>query len=583
MLLKETKNWIKEERSRGVLFLVQRIDELTYPYTIDSYRAPTTNAPFLARECLSVLDDYEEHDVNPAHVERIWEELEARMSGNFVAKSIMRVPWEEYNKVDKNDFDAIKGMLRVISTELQPIKYLQCCFDFAKETAPNELERMDFLAREIVTTAVNCGIDVAYLSKLVGDYFFGAKAREDDEALEDFFQEIIPKRRKYSVHLTVKTDDNLVKKEISDLFSVQVSADEPPAISGCGETLELGEGEVFITIQKIEVPDPFNALSVAKKTVARLQDMYGLFYHKGSYKIGRHALILQDGDEVEVFKLRADVNSMEFIRDNRKGLAGRKLEGLIKKVNLPVGSDREKFFRVVDFHGMSLGSEIPENQLINLWTSLETIAPSQKAKSIVGSVVDGIVPFIGLQYLSRIFGNLTRDLKRWDDAKLKSALRSGDISKDLTLTEQVFSLTVLPEHDETCSKLLAHMDEFPLLRKRIFELNKKCQSGEKLVSWVEKHQRNVEQQIYRIYRARNSIVHSASDSRSIGNLIVSAHDYFDQTFALSSEMCSRPYGFSNYSESFSFCRLAYKKYKADISKIEEISEVDVSTVIWGYD
>lgn len=523
MLLKKTSDWLKEPENSGILYLIQRLDELTYPYNLDSYRAPTANVPFLIRECLGVVADHEEHDVNPAHIERIWSELESRMSGNFIASRIMRVPWEEYQKTDLKNLEAVRKTLQILSAQMAPIRYLKECFWHAKRIDPNKLEEADFIAKEIATTVINCGVETAHISKSIEEIFFDDRVVSTPESVDELFARITPTPEKYEVCLTVRTDARKIKDNITNIFSFSFSDQAPEG----GDGLDLREGEVYVTVKEITAPDPFSALSFAKRTIARLHDLYGLFYHKGSYSIGQEALVTHLTPERTSLKVRSNTNNMEFIRDNRRGYADRKLEGLIKKVKLPGGRDAEKFFRVVDFHGMSLGSQIHENQLINLWTSLETIAPSQKGKSIIGSVVDGIVPFIGLQYFDRIFTSLTRDLKRWDDSRLKAVLAASGIDRNLSASEKVFCLTVLPEHDAVCTELLSHMDDFPLLRNRIFAINKKSKTGKKLSSWLESHQTRVEQQTFRIYRARNSIVHSASNTTTIGNLIVSSHDYFD--------------------------------------------------------
>ena len=580
MLLKRTKSWLQAPEKAGILYFIQRLDELTYPYTLDSYRAPTTNVPFLIRECIKTLSDHDEHDVNPAHIDRIMDELEVRMSGNIVAHSLLMVPWKEYIKVDRKNLPALRSVLSVLAAELQPIKYLKRCFVIAEEASPKDFQKYDLIAQEISTTAINCGIDSRWISNLLEQTFFSESSQDDESALDVFFKSIVPKRNEYSAFLTLRTDAIKIKKSIREIFDIDFSYRAPNEISEIDEDLDVGQGEVYVTISKIVAPDPMTALAFAKRNISRMHDLYGLFYHKGSYEVGRNALVKETDESGRCFKLRADINRMEFIRDNRRGFADRKLEGMINKCILPRGKDAQKFFRVVDFHGMSLGSSDPENQLINLWTSLETIAPSRKGKSIIGSVISGVMPFIGLKYFDNIFSTLAKDLKRWNDNAVKSSLASLSLPANLTLSEKVFCLVVLKDYEGECSKLLGQMDDFPLLRSRIFTLSGKAKTGEKLGSWLDAHQIKVEQQIYRIYRSRNSIVHSASDAASIEHLIVSAHDYFDQVFALSSELCSQPFGFNNYADCFSFADFAYQNYKANLSSIEGVMQSNLRSVFW---
>ena len=47
----------------------------------------------------------------------------------------------------------------------------------------------------------------------------------------------------------------------------------------------------------------------------------------------------------------------------------------------------ERFNRVVDLHGISLINDIPENQLLNIWISLETITPTHVGNTKINEIV----------------------------------------------------------------------------------------------------------------------------------------------------------------------------------------------------
>ncbi|WP_458792182.1 hypothetical protein [Yoonia sp. MH D7] len=141
---------------------------------------------------------------------------------------------------------------------------------------------------------------------------------------------------------------------------------------------------------------------------------------------------------------------------------------MIKKVNFPRGEDREKFFRAISFHGKSIQTESVENELINLWTSLETIVPRRKGQSVIKEVVDGVLPFLGLQYFNRIFWRLATDLNRWNRDIALELLDNVEAPAGADLSEKAFSLVANKENSDKLKKLFGDLGHFELLKYRTF-------------------------------------------------------------------------------------------------------------------
>jgi hypothetical protein len=73
----------------------------------------------------------------------------------------------------------------------------------------------------------------------------------------------------------------------------------------------------------------------------------------------------------------------------------------------------------------------------------------------------------------------------------------------------------------------ASLDDFPLLRYRIFWLNKQFTNGKSLVKLIKNHMQRVEWQIQRIYRVRNLFVHSGTMPPYTNILVENLHNYLD--------------------------------------------------------
>lgn len=570
-----------EAETEGELFFAQRVVELTYMYTKESYRVSTTTVPFLARECLSVIDDHRKFDLHISGVERVLAELKRRSHQNILVKNLARMPLDFYFNNEVGNISVIEDCIRVYSKEVSPIKYVKEACDALLVSGSNEKEKINFLAAELICTLVNLGVSQDYIYQMACRIFFTDSRPENSRRIEVFIETIRAfqvETPEFSALIPIKAGISEINKSILKLFHAEVVDDVPADFVAPPEFAVEMEGRHLLFLTALKSPDYLSAAKLLKRNIVRLHDLLGLFYHKGSNEVGPCILIARSGQPATSILVRSDQNLMQMISDNPRTLAARKLETMIKTLRLPRGEDSEKFFRVVDFHGMSLGSPIPENQLINLWTSLETIAPSLKGKSIIGSVCEGTLPIIGLQYTARTFLTLARDIKRWDNKKFKSVMKvveSGD-----SIIEKTFLLICDPAYDGLCTSLLADMQDFPLLKYRIFDTNRRFKNGKNAAAEIRLHMTKAEQQLHRIYRARNSIVHSAQTDQLTENLIISAHEYFDQVFSATVELCSKPFLFDNYRDAFNFSSMAFSSYIKVLSELGDAPASDARKFVW---
>jgi len=194
-------------------------------------------------------------------------------------------------------------------------------------------------------------------------------------------------------------------------------------------------------------------------------------------------------------------------------------------------------------------------------------------------VCKGALPIIGIQYISRTFLTVARDIKRWDNKKFKSALK--EVVNGNGIVEKTFLLICDSNYDTHCKSLLAEMKDFPLLKYRIFNLNKRFKSGKSAAAEIRLHMTKAEQQLHRIYRARNSIVHSAEKDQLTENLIISAHEYFDQIFSATVELCSKPLMFDNYRDAFNYSDMAFNSYIKVLDELNEASVSEADKFVWS--
>ena len=60
MIKRNLKNWSNVPSMQGMLFFVQRMDELLFHYSMDTYKTPTLNIKLLLREYLETIEQIKE-------------------------------------------------------------------------------------------------------------------------------------------------------------------------------------------------------------------------------------------------------------------------------------------------------------------------------------------------------------------------------------------------------------------------------------------------------------------------------------------------------------------------------------------
>jgi hypothetical protein len=89
-------NWEYSQPLEGLLFFVQRLDEMLFDYTLDSYNPPALNVPFLCIESLKTIDDIEEGVIDQNNLKHLLEELQWSLENDYASKNIIELDGAYY-------------------------------------------------------------------------------------------------------------------------------------------------------------------------------------------------------------------------------------------------------------------------------------------------------------------------------------------------------------------------------------------------------------------------------------------------------------------------------------------------------
>ena len=187
------------------------------------------------------------------------------------------------------------------------------------------------------------------------------------------------------------------------------------------------------------------------------------------------------------------------------------------------------FFRAVGLHNSALDSKEPTNQLLDLWTAVETLIGFKAGDEDKISVIcDILASILNRAYLFSQISQLYKDILAvldGDDSFLP------DVSSDEQPVCKLARIMCVESYKESYTKLFSRLDEYPLLQYRLkrFSENILVDSQSVYIELI-RHRTKIRWQIMRIYRNRNMIVHNGNHMPYLHVILGNLHYYVDAMF-----------------------------------------------------
>lgn len=573
MKLKLTKQWHQKKELANLFFFAQRLDELFFDYTLDTYKPPALNSIFLCREAIKLISDIEDDLIDEANLTHVLEELAWSMAQDPVVKVMLTAPAESFIlHGDSVKLSDTKVRLEVLERTLNPVYYLEICELLLKESIEEgSKKKIDRVARCYASTLINMGVSKQHLYEQTQKFFFFGDEIEELIEIENFFYSVSVTSHHFEIYFIVSDLIKQVEESIP-VFGLQVLNELPDDVVEVAKNngLHPSDNEVWVEVKGIETYDRHAARIKAEKSLDMVRDLFLLFSHKNRIVWRDESIITQCCDETPML-IRKPKNSMEKCFDLRAKDASTRMNAMIKNMGLE-GNSFIKFHRVVDLHAIGTTNDLPENQLLNVWIALETLVPSQvHGGGKIVKVSNGIMPILLRNYIPRLVERLAADLLRWDRKKTSRVLRNVNSPEDKGLYQKVLELIAFPENNSVLTSLYAELGDFHLLRNRTFELADMFKKPENLVKRISLHEKKVAWQLRRIYRTRNLIVHSGSSISYIETLIENAHDYLDQTMSSILDYTCGMLDASTLEQVFDMAKIDYEVYLKELKSSEKFS------------
>jgi hypothetical protein len=526
---KKLKQWDLSLDIENLLFFALRIKELTFDYTLDSFKYPVLNVSSLCYEGIELIEEIERKNFNEKSIVPVLEELIFKLKEDLTAKKMIGNKLESYiNFGDYNDLKDCKLKLQLIAQKVNPRKYND---EIVKEiknliiTKSKEKKNLYDLTTYYITNLINLGFSQSFIYKNVNTLFFSRKKIENFEPLNEFFKNLSFEIQTYDV--IIKCSRILLElSSSSDVFDSLITETIPEEYSQYDKQdflKEISEHEVFFISKNIKALDPVSAKDMTEMRINKISKIF-VFYHHKEHPVWSEKALVINSDTKYQFLINEKTSPMSKGRDLKPKKAASKMNRLFHNINLDENSFA-KYNRVLDLHGLSVQNKNIENQLLQNWIAFETMLVGYSSKSKIEQVLEHLIPFLINGYFNNLLNEFCKDLIKYDNEFFQMKIKLNPIGEDFT--QKFTSILVLDEHKTTRSEAYNILTNNPLLKYRLFDFHKKFSDVKSVEKIFERHKRLIDWQIKRMYRSRNLIVHAGIIPDFTESLVENSHTYLD--------------------------------------------------------
>lgn len=225
-------------------------------------------------------------------------------------------------------------------------------------------------------------------------------------------------------------------------------------------------------------------------------------------------------------KLVVNRGKYKSIEDDNPPKIGEMSEAVVTNLIRGARCSMPQLKKIVKLHNRAISSNGLENGFLNMWSIMEMICVSNPDGSKIEQVKSVAVPILKRDYLPVLFNDITDNLKRiLEPNAYRSLIESiTDGAKDY---EKIACLILLPKYSEKLDIFVDCLVNYPVLRTRMLNLHDDCQTRNELNNLTDRYAQRISWHLYRIYRARNSIVHSGKKPSDLKDLGEHLHAYVD--------------------------------------------------------
>ncbi len=536
---------LKNNYSVPEKFFVQRLEELIHSKTLDTYRNKLHNPKTILTELKELIIDFKSGELrNEDHIKKTAQEalriLNKKngltfdgISFTYFKKLLSEIKVATYSDVlhcvniylsaNKNYISVLVGLLKTeitIQTE-NYAKYIEGEKDENGKVISWYLDDINLWTGYLATELVANGYSKSRIKQLTFKKL--VKTRKTfDQAFRDFSITLSYQPIAHKVFVNVKIPSEIIESIChlnKHILEVKKEGFTEPIIKTFIEC--KGRPRFNSTLCfSIKAMDFEKAAYLVRTQMSSIIDFINIGHKDSESEFWHHFLVFNPRNSkiggVDTLQglfgnYRSDATLYETISDKfQKISSNKKVDTNVKDV-LRSGV---RYFRLGD------ESIEPELKLLNYWIGLENIFSfAEDTSNLVNTISLTFSKIHSLSYFKRNLDYLNMTIERLN---LGASITGFDPSNSRALNDSMVMQQLITNS----------LPSNPLMTFRAYRIKELIEKNDKLKSQIDNHMQDLQSNIYRIYRVRNAIVHSALLDNSIIEL--ASHLQYYLLFMLSS-------------------------------------------------
>lgn len=455
MKFRSISKWDNPAQAQGLLYFAQILEEMLFDFSLDTYKASVMNTGLLCYEAIETLEQVEEGNIKAPNIWHVTAELCANFEKDPIAQVLVTIPYSSFVPTLRNPKTPLKelqNVLELLAVQLSSTRYRNKNEELLIQeiSGRQSLTEVRRLARSYVTTLIATGYSQQYIRDIAIDFFhFGSNRIGGPDAIKEFINLFSHEKTEFAAVFIVEKVFESAAEAFSQL-NVLITKNLPVEIdlSAFHSFATINDQRLYAVVSKVTARDVNSARIMAERLLKLCSTLLRLFHHKQDPSWLPECVVINTKDNTSK-KITKPTNSMHKCSDLVQAVASKKLQLFMNDFSLERDSF-SKFLRSAQLHSMALDSNADENQILNLWISLESLVPSEtKADDVanIEHIVSSLMPFLCVGYIERLLNNLVKDLLRWNYRLTRTALRSVPGKNSLINWQSYFHFLNSPMKD----------------------------------------------------------------------------------------------------------------------------------------
>lgn len=527
--------------SNKEIFFIQRWMEILNVNTHSKYAVRYLNSHQALKELVYVCDGMVNGDIKPNdyHLELVIKEAQSIISSDTLFKK----KEANYYKIVTNRLQSPVKVLqktKLFSLIYQInyiLKYLETSYlewiveeirDFLFSESNDDyktLEKSDLIISSLVSELLSRGWSLHRLYELIKKDFLTSDQNEA-EKWEDFFRSITGEKKNYICLFSfTSTPPKKMQSKMKEMSLDVMTGKEVYQTYLDGRlNPHISDNQVILRVSTMAF-DYHAAVDQARTVITKNLDVLQ-FYGFRAPEIEETAVII-DPHAQQFYR---NITSSLVINKKKYQAPDSVIDVMMKQLKNGGHSEINRKIRsVLEFSRISEESLSPQSAFINLWIALESFVQTKENDGGIDNVKNNVSAASSHNYVFALVKNLMEDCKRCHLKWQEYNETEGPAVK--RKKEYEFMDYLLDE--EKANKLALECDKVNiLLGFRYRQIRYMVVEGKKASKVIENHRENVKRHLQRLYRIRNSIVHTGDSPYNISLFINHLNEYIESTISV---------------------------------------------------